>query len=275
MVTKMAAATKSKTITAPDIIEMKRRGEKIAVLTAYDFVFASLLDQAGIDIVLVGDSAAMVFAGHTTTLPMTMEQALYHCTVVRRGVQHALLVADMPFLSFQVDARRGFENAGRFFKEALVDAVKLEGGERVAETIKKIVDAGMPVMGHLGLTPQSVHQFGGYKLQAATEKAAQRLMQDALILEQAGVFSIVLEKIPHLVAKDISEKLTIPTIGIGAGFYCDGQVLVTHDMLGLFEKFKPSFVRRYAECAIEIRAAFQNYIHDVKQGNFPSSEESF
>jgi 3-methyl-2-oxobutanoate hydroxymethyltransferase len=178
-------------------------------------------------------------------------------------------------MSYQVGPQQGVENAGRFFKEALVDAVKMEGGERVAETTRRIVDAGMPVMGHLGLTPQSVHQFGGYPVQAQTEKAAEQLLKDAMILQQAGVFSIVLEKIPHLLAKQVSEELSIPTIGIGAGPFCDGQILVTHDMLGLYEKFRPTFVRRYAECGQQISSAFQSYIQDVKQGQFPGLEESF
>jgi 3-methyl-2-oxobutanoate hydroxymethyltransferase len=271
----MNSTLKPKTVTVPYIVGMKAKAEKIAALTAYDYLFAYLLDQAGIDIVLVGDSAAMVFGGHATTLPLTMEQSLYHCSAVRRGVQRALLVADMPFMSYQVGPQQGLENAGRFFKEALVDAVKIEGGERVAETARCIVDAGMPVMGHLGLTPQSVHQFGGYPVQAQTEKAADQLFKDAVTLQQAGVFSIVLEKIPHTLAKHVSEQLSIPTIGIGAGPSCDGQILVTPDMLGLYEKFKPAFVRRYAECGQQISSAFQSYIQDVRQGQFPNLDESF
>jgi len=262
-------------VTVPRIIEMKERGEKIAALTAYDCLMASMLDEAGLDIILVGDSAGMVVAGYSTTLPVTMEEMLYHTKAVARGVKRALVVADMPFLSFQINPERALENAGRFLKEAGAEAVKLEGGREMAETIKKIVDSGIPVMGHLGLTPQSVNKFGGYGLRGKTEDEAEKLLQDARVLEEVGVFSIVLEKIPADLAKKVTESVGVPTIGIGAGKYCDGQVLVTHDMLGLFEKFKPKFVRRYAELGREIREACRKYTEDVKKGDFPSEKESY
>lgn len=261
--------------TVPEIIKMKSRGEKIAALTAYDCLLASILDSIGLDVILVGDSGAMVFAGHETTLPLTMEEQLYHCRSVRRGVQNALLVADMPFLSFQVNADESVRNAGRFFKEADVDAVKVEGGAEICDSIRRIVSAGMPVMGHLGLTPQSIHNFGGYKVQAKTADGAKKLLDDAISLQDAGVFSVVLEKIPGDLAKQVTETLNIPTIGIGAGPHCDGQILVTHDMLGLFERFKPKFVRHYAQLGEEVRKACSEYIQDVKTGDFPNESESY
>ena len=262
-------------ITVPKIIEMKRRGEKIASLTAYDWLLASLLDAAGIDVILVGDSAAMVFAGHDTTLPMTMDQMLYHTRAVTRGVKHALVIADMPFLSFQVTPDQAIENAGRFLQKGRAGGVKIEGGEPIAETIRKITDIGMPVMGHLGLTPQSIQSFGGYRLRGKTEGEAETIRKDAKILEQAGVFAIVLEKIPASLAGEITKSISIPTIGIGAGPDCDGQILVTPDMLGLFESFKPKFVRQYANLAGTIRSAASGFIKDVKSGACPSKEESF
>jgi len=271
----MKNSFEQKKITIPDIINMKKRQEKIAALTAYDFIFASLLDQAGLDIILVGDSGSMVFAGHSTTLPYTMDEAIYHCKAVSRGVKRACLVADMPFLSFQISPEDALKNAGRFFKETLADAVKLEGGEEVAETVHRLVNSGMPVMGHLGLTPQSIRQFGRYSVQAKTEQSAQKLLNDAKALQDAGAFSIVLEKIPGSLAKKVSTELSIPTIGIGAGPDCDGQILVTYDMLGLFEKFKPKFVRHYADLASEVKDACKRYSDDVKASYFPSSEESF
>ena len=262
-------------VTVPRIIQMKQKGEKIAALTAYDCLMASILDEAGLDIILVGDSAGMVVAGCLTTLPVTMEEMLYHTKAVARGVKRALVVADMPFLSFQINPEKALENAGRFLKEAGAEAVKLEGGREMAQTIKKIVDSGIPVMGHPGLTPQSVNKFGGYGLRGKTEDEAEKLLQDARVLEKVGVFSIVLEKIPADLAKKVTESVGVPTIGIGAGRYCDGQVLVTHDMLGLFEKFKPKFVRRYAELGREIREACRRYTEDVKRGDFPSEKESY
>jgi len=256
-------------------MEMKGRGEKIAALTAYDATMASLLDEAGLDLILVGDSAAMVVAGYETTLPMTLEAMLYHTAAVRRGVKRALLVADMPFLSYQVTVEEAVRNAGRFFQEAGAEAVKVEGGEEMADTIRRLTAVGMPVLGHLGLTPQSIRKFGGYLLQGKTEQEAECLLRDAQILTEAGVFAIVLEKIPAQVAKKITDAVSVPTIGIGAGPHCDGQILVTHDMLGLFEKFRPKFARRYAELARVIRQACSGYVEDVKRGAFPSLEESY
>jgi len=271
----MSTPKPNQKITVPDIIAMKKRGEKITSLTAYDFLFASILDEAGIEIVLVGDSGAMVFAGHDTTLPITLDEMIYHTRAVRRGVKRALLVTDMPFLSYQISLEEALRNAGRCLKEGGAEAVKLEGGERVAEAIRRMVDAGIPVMGHLGLTPQSVNAFGGYGLQGASAKAAEGLLKDAKLLEQAGVFAIVLEKIPAQLAKQVSEAIAVPTIGIAAGPHCDGQVLVTHDMLGLYEKFRLKFVRRYAEVGATIRSAAESYARDVKSGSFPSADESY
>jgi len=262
-------------VTVPSLIEMKKRGEKIACLTAYDWLLARLLDTSGIDVILVGDSGAMVFAGHKTTLPITMEDMLYHTRAVSRGVERALCVADMPFLSYQAGREEAVQNAGRFLKEGLAQAVKLEGGKSVAETVRTLVEAGIPVMGHLGLTPQSIERFGGYRLRGKDPDEADELKRDAKILEDAGVFSMVLEKIPAELAKAISRSVSIPTIGIGAGPHCDGQIVVTPDMLGLFEDFKPKFVRRYAELASAVRGAVAGYVQDVKNNNYPSLEESY
>jgi 3-methyl-2-oxobutanoate hydroxymethyltransferase len=271
----MSATLERKKITVPAISEMKKRGEKIAMLTAYDFLFGKILDDAGLDILLVGDSGAMVFSGYETTLPITLDEMIYHTRAVRRGVKRALLVADMPFLSYQISPEEAVRHAGRLLKEAGAEAVKLEGGAAVTETIRRLVNAGIPVMGHLGLTPQSVNALGGYALQAVNAEAAQKLSSDAHRLEEAGVFAIVLEKIPATLAREVTRALNIPTIGIGAGPDCDGQVLVTHDMLGLFEKFKLKFVRRYAELGQTIRAAAEQYTLDVKNNLFPVLEESF
>ncbi|MBN2415172.1 3-methyl-2-oxobutanoate hydroxymethyltransferase [bacterium] len=254
---------------------MKEKGEKIVSLTAYDYTMARLLEEAGVDIILVGDSAAMVCGGHEHTLPVTMDQMIYHTQMVSRGVSRALLVADMPFLSFQVNPDEAVRNAGRFLKEAGADAVKLEGGAPVIETVQRLVDAGIPVMGHLGLTPQSIRNFGGYRLRGKEKEEADQYRRDARLLEDAGAFSIVLEKIPAALAAEITREIAIPTIGIGAGPDCDGQVLVTYDMLGLFEEFKPKFVRRYAELATDIRNAVQRYADDVRQSRFPSAKESY
>jgi 3-methyl-2-oxobutanoate hydroxymethyltransferase len=271
----MSATFERKKVTVPSIVEMKKRGEKIAMLTAYDFPFSKILDEAGLDILLVGDSGAMVFSGYDTTLPITIDEIIYHTRAVRRGVQRALIVTDMPFLSYQISPEEAVRNAGRLLKEAGAEAVKLEGGGVLAETIRRMVNAGIPVMGHLGLTPQSVNALGGYALQAVSEEAAQKLLNDAQRLQDAGVFSIVLEKIPATLARDVTRALNIPTIGIGAGSDCDGQVLVTHDMLGLFEKFKLKFARRYAELGQTIREAAEQYARDVKASQFPNLEESF
>ena len=254
--------------------QMKSR-EKIAVLTAYDYLVAQLLDEVGIDAILVGDSVGMVFAGYETTLSVTMDEMIYHTKAVRRGVKRALLIGDMPFMSFQASPEDAVINAGRFLQEAGAEAVKIEGGQEMVETIGKLTGVGIPVMGHLGLTPQSIHQFGGYRVRGKSQEEAQRLIQDAQAIEEAGCFSVVLEKIPSDLAREVTQRLKIPTIGIGAGPHCDGQVLVVHDMLGLFEKFKPKFVRRYAQLAQGMRGAFQAYIQDVKGGKFPSPEESY
>ncbi len=264
-----------KKITTPCLRKMKKRGEKISCLTAYDWITASLLDDAGVDLILVGDSGAMVFAGHENTLPITVDQMIYHTQAVTRGVQHALVIADMPFLSYQISPEDAVWNAGRFLKEGGAEGVKVEGGSPMAETIRKMTSVGIPVMGHLGLTPQSIRLFGSYRVRGKEEAEAEEVKRDAKILEEAGVFSIVLEKIPSTLAKEITLSISIPTIGIGAGPDCDGQILVTHDMLGLFEAFKPKFVKRYAELAQTIREAVANYTREVKAEKYPSSKESY
>lgn len=271
----MSVHDEKKKITVPDILQMKATRTPIAALTAYDALMARLLDESGIDLILVGDSAAMVMAGHETTLPITMEAMLYHVQSVRRGIHRALLVADMPFLSYQVSIEEGIRNAGRFIKEGGAEAVKIEGGEAVIPLVERLVQIGIPVMGHLGLVPQSIHQFGSYKLQGKDPRAAKRLKREAKRLQEAGIFALVLEKIPAPLAKEITEMLDVPTIGIGAGPHCDGQILVTHDMLGMFDRFKPKFVRRYAELASAMRQAFKTYIQDVRQHQFPSADESY
>lgn len=262
-------------ITTVTLREMKAQGEKITMLTAYDFPIARLLDEAGVEVVLVGDSLGMVGLGYENTLPVTMEEMLHHVRAVGRGVRRALLVADMPFLSYQSSLEDGMRNAGRFLKEAGAHAVKLEGGREVADLTRRLVESGIPVMGHLGLTPQMIHQFGGYKIQGRTAAGAQRLLEDALLLEEAGAFSFVLEGIPWQVAGVITEHLRVPTIGIGAGPYCDGQVLVTNDLLGLFDDFTPRFVKRYAQLKEVIRGAFTRYREEVKARQFPGPEHSF
>ncbi len=262
-------------ITVPVLKRMKEEGKKIACLTAYDSLFAGLLDQAGIDLILVGDSVANVFAGHETTIPMTMDQMIYHTQCVSRGVERALLISDMPFLSFQISPEETLRNAGRFLKEAGAEGVKIEGGEPMAETIRRVTDVGIPVMGHLGLTPQSIKAFGEYRVRGKDPDEAEIIKNDAKILQEAGVFAIVLEKIPAQLAKEITEILTVPTISIGAGPHCDGQILVTPDLIGLFDEFKPKFVRRYAELARTLRQAFLQYSKDVKSGDYPSADESY
>lgn len=262
-------------ITVSVLRQMKANGEKIAMLTAYDYLMAEILDQAGIDILLVGDTLAMVFAGHPTTIPVTLEQMLYHTEIVARAAKRAMVVGDMPFMSYQVNPEQALINAGRFMKEARAHAIKLEGGRRMVPTIKKIVGAGIPVMGHIGLTPQSVHKFGGYKLQGRTPDDAQRILESARALEDAGCFAIVLEKIPKSLARRVSESVSIPTIGIGAGPYCDGQVLVSQDMLGIFDKFRPRFVKVYAQLGSTIAQACRQYVDEVKTGLFPTDEHSY
>ena len=271
----MSVSKSLKKVTVPDILNMKALGEKIVSLTAYDHLMAQLLDESGIDIILVGDSAGMVIAGFESTLPVTMEMMLYHVASVRRGTKRALLVADMPFLSYQTGWQKAVQNAGRFLQESGAEAVKLEGGSAIAETVSRLTSLGIPVMGHLDLTPQSINKFGSYRLVGQEKGEEKLLFEDARILEEAGAFCIVLEKVPADLAGEITTRLKIPTLGIGAGKECDGQVLVSHDMLGLFEKFQPKFVRRYAEIATQMRAAFEQYSKDVKSGQFPAPDESY
>jgi 3-methyl-2-oxobutanoate hydroxymethyltransferase len=266
---------KSERITTIELQAMKKRGEKIVVLTAYDALLAGLEDAAGIEIILVGDSAGMVIAGYDTTLPVKMEPMLYHTSCVSRSVKRAMVIADMPFMSFQVSAEQALINAGRFLQEAGAQGIKIEGGEEMAETVRKITTVGIPVMGHIGLTPQSIHKFGGYILRGKTQEDAIRLKKDALALQEAGAFMIVLEKIARTVAQDITKSLKIPTIGIGSGSGCDGQVLVVYDMLGLYQQFKPKFVRRYLEMADEITQALIKYRNDIKSGDFPGPDECY
>jgi 3-methyl-2-oxobutanoate hydroxymethyltransferase len=264
-----------KKLTIQDIIMMKENGEKISMLTAYDASFASLIDAAGIEMVLVGDSLGNVLLGYDSTVPVTMEEMLHHCKAVRRGIKQAFLVGDMPFLSYQVSKSEAITNAGRFLKEAGCDAVKLEGGTEVCDTVRAIVRAGIPVMGHIGLTPQTASQLGGYKVQGRDADSARILLQSAKDLEEAGAFSLVLECIPAQLSEAITRTISIPTIGIGAGKHCDGQVLVTHDMVGMFEKFIPSFVKQYAHLASLIKEAVETYNTEVKNGSFPGKEHSF
>jgi 3-methyl-2-oxobutanoate hydroxymethyltransferase len=254
---------------------MKKKGQKITMLTAYDYATALALDEAGIDILLVGDSLGMVVLGYESTLPVTMEDMIHHTKAVMRGAQRAMVVADMPFMSYQVSVEESLRNAGRFLKETGAQAVKLEGGREVAEATRQMAAAGIPVMGHLGLTPQSIHQFGGFKVQGKEGKAAQRIIEDAKILEEAGAFSIVLEGMPKELAKKVTESLEIPTIGIGAGVYCDGQVLVVNDMLGLFQQFTPKFVKKYAQLHRDIRGAVETYNEEVRTGTFPDDDHSY
>jgi 3-methyl-2-oxobutanoate hydroxymethyltransferase len=268
------AASQRKKLTITSFRRKKERGEPITMLTAYDYPTALIEDQAGIDSILVGDSLGMVVLGYQNTLPVTMEDMLHHSKAVARGAKFALLIGDMPFMSYQASTEEAVRNAGRFLQEAGMDAVKLEGGRERVDAVRAIVGTGIPVMGHLGLTPQSVNQLGGFKPQGKTASAAKRLMEDALILEDAGCFSIVLESVPARLAELISKKLSIPTIGIGAGVGCDGQVLVTHDLLGLFDRFTPKFVRKYANLHNEMQRAFTDYIDDVQAKQFPASEHS-
>lgn len=258
------------------MVDMKRTGEKISMLTAYDYTLARIVDQSGaVDIILVGDSAGNVMAGYETTLPMTMEQMIYHTSCVVRGVERALVIADMPFMSYQVTPKEALISAGRMMKEAGAHAVKLEGGSSIVDTVKKIVDAGIPVMGHLGLTPQSIYKFGTYKVRATEAMEADELLEDAKKLEEAGCFSVVLEKIPAKLAEIVTGSISIPTIGIGAGLNCDGQVLVLHDMLGLNKDFNPRFIRRYADLHTTITEAVQKYGKDVKGNEFPGKHEQY
>ena len=264
-----------KPVTVYDLVQMKQRGERIVVLTCYDALFARLLDASGVDILLVGDSVNQVLAGAETTLSATLDQMIYHTKIVRRGAERAMVVCDMPFLTYQVSPAEAVRNCGRVMAETDCHAVKVEGGRPIADTVRALVDVGIPVMGHLGLTPQSVHALGGYRVQGRDESTAERLKDDAGALEQAGAFAIVLELIPAPLASQITKALTIPTIGIGAGPACDGQVLVLHDMLGLNDRFGAKFVKRYAALAEEVREAVQLYAAEVREGRYPGPEHSF
>lgn len=262
-------------VTVPEIKRMKEKGEKITALTAYDYSFARILDAAGIDILLVGDSLGSVIQGQESTLPVTLDDVIYHTRAVVRGRKRALVVADMPFLSFQISVEEAKRNAGRLLQEGGAEAVKLEGGVEMLETVEAIVEIGIPVMGHVGLTPQSLHCFGGYKVQGKDRDQREKIIQDALAVEEGGAFSIVLEGIPMDLAQEITRRLSIPTIGIGAGLHCDGQVLVVHDMLGLFDMYAPKFVKQYADLKGVMAEAVKNFITEVKEGRFPDEEHSF
>jgi 3-methyl-2-oxobutanoate hydroxymethyltransferase len=264
-----------KPVTVTDLVRMKKAGHPIAMLTAYDYYTARFLDECGLDGVLVGDSANMVFYGEETTLSITVDQMIYHTRAVARAVRHALVIADMPFMSYQVNADEAVRNAGRFLKEAGAAAVKLEGGLPMVPTVKRVIEAGIPVMGHIGLVPQSVHRFGGYSVQGKSDEEHQYLMESAQALAEAGCFSIVLESIPAGLAAEISQAIEIPTIGIGAGVGCDGQILVTNDLLGLFPDFRPKFVRRYAELSLAMKDAFTRFRDDVRARKFPGPDESY
>lgn len=264
-----------KRVTTKVIAEMKKTKQPIACLTAYDFLTARLLDQAGVDLLLVGDSLGMVFQGHETTIPVTMDEMIYHSKTVVRGVERSMVIVDMPFMSYQVNEEEGFRNAGRVMKETGAGGVKFEGGEHITHMVEMTVRAGIPVMGHIGLTPQSIHQFGGYTPRGTTPAEARQILKDAKALEAAGIFALVLEKIPATLAAQITKAVGIPTIGIGAGPRCDGQILVVSDLLGLYEDFKPRFVRRYANLADTIRTGVKSYVDDVKQKKFPDQKESY
>ena len=271
----MAIAGRAKKVTTHTLQEMKRAGENITMLTSYDYSLTRLVDGAGIDVILVGDSASNVMAGNDTTVPITLDHMIYHAQCVVNGVDRALVVVDMPFGTYQGDTKLALKSAIRIMKESAGHAVKLEGGVEITDSIKRILTAGIPVMGHLGLTPQSIYKFGTYGVRAKEGEEAERLISDALALQDAGCFAVVLEKIPAELAKMVSEKLQIPTIGIGAGPQCDGQVLVLHDMLGITKDFSPRFLRRYADLGDTIDKAVKQYITDVRSGDFPSEEESY
>lgn len=258
-------------VTVPEIMSKKQNGEKITMLTAYDAPMAEIIDQSGIDMILVGDSVGTVISGYPNTLPVTVEEMIYHTRAVVRKVKRALVVIDMPFMSYQVSVEEAKRNAGRMIKESGAEAVKIEGGASIAQTIKAIVDIDIPVMGHIGLTPQSIHKFGGYKVQRQREK----LLEDARAVEEAGAFAVVLECVPEEIAREITQSLSIPTIGIGAGRFCDGQVLVIHDLLGLLGDFRPRFVKRYVDLRSIISQAVKDFIEEVKTGAFPTEEHVF
>jgi len=257
------------------IKEMKARGEKITMLTAYDFATAKLVDETGMPLILVGDSLGMVALGYESTIPVTMEEMIHHTKAVVRGSKQALVIGDMPFMSYHVSTEEALRNAARFIQEGGTQAVKLEGGHSVAQTVKRIVECGIPVMGHIGLTPQSIHQLGGFKAQGKTPEAAQRLLQDALALETAGAFAIVLESVPYALARIITRKIAVPTIGIGAGPHCDGQVQVLSDLLGLYTEFVPRHAKQYAKLSQAVKEAVSQYLKEVKEGSFPTTEHSY
>ena len=272
----MSVAKKDyKRITTKTLVDMKNKGEKISMLTAYDFTMAKIVDSAGIDVILVGDSASNVMAGHETTLPITLDQMIYHAASVVRAIERSLVVVDLPFGSYQSDPKEALRSAIRIMKESGGHAVKLEGGREIKESIKRILNAGIPVMGHLGLTPQSIYKFGTYTVRAKEEAEAEKLMDDALLLERAGCFAIVLEKVPAKLATEVAQKVGIPVIGIGAGPGVDGQVLVTHDMLGMTHEFNPRFLRRYLDMYTEMKNAFTQYSADIKSGDFPNENEQY
>ena len=271
----MAPASDARRITTNTLQTMKQKGEKIAMLTAYDYSLARLVDGAGVDVILVGDSASNVMAGNETTVPITLDQMIYHASGVVRAAQRALIVVDLPFGTYQGDSRTALESSIRIMKESGAHAVKLEGGAEVGESVERILTAGIPVMGHLGLTPQSIYKFGTYTVRAREKDEAQKLLEDAKHLEQAGCFGIVLEKIPAALAKQVSALLSVPTIGIGAGPDCDGQVLVLHDMLGITQDFSPRFLRRYLDLEKDIQSAIAQYVSDIRDGEFPTERESY
>lgn len=271
----MSVNKEIKKVTTNTLQKMKVNGEKISMLTAYDYSFARLFDEAGLDVILVGDSASNVMAGHETTLPITLDQMIYHASSVIRGTNRALVIVDLPFGSYQSNSEVALASAIRIMKETGAHGLKLEGGEEIIDSVKKIVSAGIPVMGHLGLTPQSIYKFGTYNVRAKEEAEANKLKKDVQLLQEAGCFGVVLEKIPAALAKEVTESVSIPTIGIGAGGYCDGQVLVMHDMLGINSEFKPRFLRQYLSLAGDIKNAVQQYISDVKSQDFPNEKESY
>ncbi len=271
----MSVNREVKRITTHTLQEMKNRGEKIAMLTAYDYSMAAIVDEAGMDIILVGDSASNVMAGHETTLPITLDQMIYHASSVVRAAKRALVVVDLPFGSYQGNSKEALNSAVRIIKEAGAHAVKIEGGVEIAESISRILTAGIPVMGHLGLTPQSIYKFGTYTVRARQEEEANKLKSDALKLQELGCFAVVLEKIPAALAKEVSESISIPVIGIGAGSHCDGQVLVIHDMLGINKGFTPRFLRQYANLNEVMNGAIKNYVSDVKAKEFPNEKEEY
>jgi len=271
----MSTQGKLNNITTAVIKDMKKKNQKITMLTAYDYGTAVVVDEAGIDIILVGDSLGMVVLGYESTLPVTMGDMIHHTKAVCRGAKRAMVIGDMPFMSYQVSVAEAVRNAGRFLQEAGAHGVKLEGGREVAEATRRIASAGIPVMAHLGLTPQSVHQLGGYKVQGKGDAAAKRMIEDARILEEAGAFAVVLECVPVQLAREITESLTISTIGIGAGVHCDGQVLVINDMLGIFERFTPKFVKKYANLNLQMKEAVRQYCDEVRTGAFPDDAHSF